>query len=129
MHRQELAANWIRARRLEPSAHIKPLGVGVNDTGEGFMALPLDRAESIRVLRLHVIEVLFRDGTQREIDLGPFLRGPVFEPLRDPARFAQAAVDPLGGSVYWPTGAGLAPEVLYFGEEGPPQGMTSGRSH
>jgi hypothetical protein len=86
------------------------------------VALPLDQAEAVRVLRPCVIEVTFRDGTKREIDLEREPWGPVFEPLRNPELFAQAAVDPLGGSVYWPTGADLAPEFLYYGEEEPPPG-------
>jgi len=40
------------------------------------------------------------------------LWGPVFEPLRDPAIFAQAFVDDFG-AVAWPNGADLAPDALY----------------
>jgi hypothetical protein len=72
---------------------------------------------SVEVLRPYVIEVTFEDGTRREIDLGPDLSGPVFRPLRDYALFRRADVDPLGGSVFWPTGADLAPEFLYLGED------------
>lgn len=78
-----------------------------------------EKAVSVHVVRPYVIDVSFRDGTHRQIDLGPDLSGPVFEPLRDYALFRQAAVDPLGGSVFWPTGADLAPEFLYLGEEAP----------
>jgi hypothetical protein len=48
------------------------------------------------------------------VDLGPHLsfRG-VFEPLKDPAYFAQVRVDPELGSVVWPNGADLDPDVLY----------------
>ena len=81
-----------------------------------------EAAVSVRVIRPYVIEVIFDDGFQREIDIEPFFWGEVFKPLRDPALFAQAAVDPTFGSVSWPTGADLAPEFLYYGEEGPPPG-------
>ena len=42
----------------------------------------------------HVVKLKFRDGTEGEIDLGPELRGPVFEPLRDLAQFKLFRVDP-----------------------------------
>jgi hypothetical protein len=41
----------------------------------------------------YVIWLKFRDGTQGEIDLGPELIGPVFEPLRDPEFFKRFRVD------------------------------------
>jgi hypothetical protein len=33
--------------------------------------------------------------------------------------FAQVEVNTLGGSVFWPTGADLAPEFLYYGRDTP----------
>ena len=81
-----------------------------------------ERTVAVRVLPPYTIEVTFRDGTRRRIDMEPELWEEVFEPLHDPALFAQAAVDPLFGSAYWPTGADLAPEFLYYGDEGPPSG-------
>ncbi len=76
-------------------------------------------ATDVEVLRPYVIEVTFDDGSRRQIDMERELWGEVFEPLRDPALFAQAAVDSMFGSVYWPTGADLAPEFLYFGDVNP----------
>lgn len=71
---------------------------------------------------LHVLEVRpvagyrlwvrFSDGAAGEVDLGPELDGPVFEPLRDPGMFAQAALDPEVKTVAWPNGADFAPEFL-----------------
>ncbi|MGH2561131.1 MAG: DUF2442 domain-containing protein [Thermomicrobiales bacterium] len=83
----------------------------------------MEKAVSLEVLRPYVIRVGFGDGTSREIDIEPEHWGAVFEPLRDPALFAQASLDPTFGSVYWSTGADLAPEFLYFGDEGPPAGF------
>ena len=54
----------------------------------------------------------FDDGREGEVDLGPELDGPVFTPLRDPARFAEVALDPELRTVVWPTGADFAPEFL-----------------
>ncbi len=78
-----------------------------------------ERAVAVRVVKPYVLEVTFDDGFRREVDIEPLFWGEVFRPLRDPVLFAQAAVDPDWGSVYWPTGADLAPEFLYYGEDTP----------
>ncbi len=76
------------------------------------------------VLYLTYLEVIlsfglwveFSDGTQKAVDLRPFLDslppGTVFEPLRDPAAFARAIL--WDDSVYWEAeNADLAPEFLH----------------
>ena len=64
--------------------------------------------EEFRV-RLH-----FTDGSEREVDLQPYLRGPIFEPLlNDPALFRSVKVDPQLGTIVWPNGADIDPDVLY----------------
>ncbi len=60
----------------------------------------------------YMLEVIFADGTTGTVDLSSKLFGPVFEPLSDPALFAQAGVDEYG-AVSWPNGADLAPDALY----------------
>jgi hypothetical protein len=61
--------------------------------------------------RLHL---RFEDGVEGVVDLAHHLsfRG-VFEPLRDPAWFARVRVDRELGTVVWPNGADLDPDVLY----------------
>ena len=54
----------------------------------------------------------FTDGTEGEVDLGRELEGRVFEPLRDPAVFAQVTIDPDVHTTTWPNGADFAPEFL-----------------
>ena len=83
------------------------------------MTRRFEKAAMVRIVEPYVIEVTFTDGHRRQTDIEPLFRGEVFAPLRDPELFAQAAVDPQGGSVYWPTGADLAPEFLYYGEDTP----------
>ena len=75
-------------------------------------------ANPIGDYRLHL---RFEDGVEGVVDLAPHLsfRG-VFEPLRDPAYFAQVFVDPELGSVTWPNGADLDPDVLYSRITGKP---------
>jgi hypothetical protein len=55
----------------------------------------------------------FRDGTAGEIDLQPALRGPIFEPLHDPAVFRQFSIHPEFQTLVWPDGADFAPEFLH----------------
>jgi hypothetical protein len=81
---------------------------------------PWVEARELRVIPPYTIDVTFADGTQRRIDMESELWGEVFEPLRNPEVFAQAKLNPTFGSVCWPTGADLAPEFLYYGDEGPP---------
>jgi hypothetical protein len=60
------------------------------------------------------LRLRFDDGVEGEIDVkaSVALVG-VFEPLRDPAYFAQVRVDPEAGTVVWPNGADLDPLVLH----------------
>lgn len=62
------------------------------------------------------VRLEFTDGTVKEIDLADYLHGPVFEPLRkDPALFRSVHVDPRAGTIVWPGGADIDPDVLYHG--------------
>jgi hypothetical protein len=56
----------------------------------------------------------FEDGVEGIVDLAHDLsfRG-IFEPMRDAGYFAQVRVDPELGTVAWPNGADLDPDVLY----------------
>ncbi len=64
----------------------------------------------------HRLRLTFADGVVGAVDLADRFkaaRGPMFEPLRDVDYFAKVAVDPELGTVVWPNGADLAPEVLH----------------
>jgi hypothetical protein len=70
----------------------------------------------VEVLHDHVVRLRFADGFERIIDLDPYLYGPVFAEIRsDPAVFATVKVDADAGTIAWPNGADLAPDVLYEG--------------
>ena len=61
----------------------------------------------------HRLFLRFADGAAGEIDLGPLLHFTgVFEPLRDPQFFALVRVNPDIGTIVWPNGADLCPDVL-----------------
>ena len=74
------------------------------------------RVRAVRPLEGFEVEVTFTDGVVRRIDLSPYLRGPIFEPLRrDPAAFRAVYVEPAGKTLAWPNGADIDPDVLYRG--------------
>jgi hypothetical protein len=61
----------------------------------------------------HRLYLRFDDGAEGDIDIAPLLTFTgVFEPLRDPAYFAQLSVDTDAGTIVWPNGADLCPDVL-----------------
>lgn len=74
------------------------------------------RISSAEPLDALQVRLSFTDGTQRDLDLAPYLRGPVFETLkRDPVLFRAVRVDKELGTIVWPNGADLCPDVLYGG--------------
>jgi Protein of unknown function (DUF2442) len=72
----------------------------------------ITRAEVTGPYRLRLT---FADGLDGDVDLSSLRddRGEVFAPLRDRSYFDQVTVDPELGTVVWPNGADLAPDVLY----------------
>lgn len=64
----------------------------------------------------HRLRLTFADGLVADVDLGALLggsTGPMFEPLREVAYFARVFVDADLGTIAWPNGADLAPDVLH----------------
>jgi hypothetical protein len=69
----------------------------------------------------HRLFVKFDDGTAGTLDIAALTRfDGVFAPLQEPACFAQVRVDPELGTVVWPSGADLCPDVLYARLTGQP---------
>lgn len=55
----------------------------------------------------------FEDGTEKEVDLEPYLDGPIFEAIRnDPLMFQDIKI--VGGTIAWENGADIDPDVLYY---------------
>ena len=64
------------------------------------------------------LQLRFNDGAERVVDLADELWGPVFEPLKaDPALFRQVRVDEEMGTIVWPNGADMDPDVLHGSHE------------
>ena len=69
------------------------------------------KVEPLGGLRLRLT---FEGGERREVDLGELvpLDG-VFEALTDPDFFRSVRVEPDVGTIVWPNGADVCPDVLY----------------
>lgn len=79
-----------------------------------------------RAVESHRLYLRFADGVEGEVDLSGLIRWEgVFAPLQDPARFAEVRVDAELGTVVWPNGADLDPDVLYAAVTGHPVDLTS----
>ena len=62
------------------------------------------------------LRLVLTDGSERVVDVSPYLHGPIFEPLRaDRSLFAAVSVDATFGTVVWPNGADIDPDVLVNG--------------
>lgn len=71
------------------------------------------RITAARVCSPYLLDLTFNDGTRKTVNVRPLLRGPIFEPLRDPAFFEQMDLNSVCGTVTWPNGADFAPEALH----------------
>jgi hypothetical protein len=71
------------------------------------------RITDVEPLDGFTLRLRFSDAVERVVDLEGELWGPVFEPLRmDPELFRQVRVDHQLGTIVWPNGADMDPDVL-----------------
>ena len=56
----------------------------------------------------------FNTGERKLVDVERYLRGPIFQPVRDdPGYFSRVKVDEELGTIVWPNGADIDPDVLH----------------
>lgn len=60
-----------------------------------------------------VLRVWFSTGEVGLFDAGPYLEGPIYQPLRKADYFQRVFVDPIAGTVCWPNGADFCPDVVH----------------
>ena len=73
----------------------------------------LVRVQEVTPLEGYHCRLIFEDGTQKVVDLEPYLRGPIFEAiLNDKEIFRQVRV--VEGTIGWENGADIDPDVLYY---------------
>jgi len=67
-----------------------------------------------RYLGGYKVYLKYEDGVEGEIDLAEFIKFEgVFEPLKEPERFMELYLNKELGTICWPCGADLDPDVLY----------------
>jgi len=75
---------------------------------------PINPVTNVRVLGRYTLELRFKSGEARLIDVEPMLWGPAFaDLLSDYELFKQVRVDLDSGTIVWPNGADLSPRTLY----------------
>ena len=73
------------------------------------------RITGVKARLPYLVELEFTDGTRGTVDLARWIvpsQG-VFAALKDPTVFSQVRVDREAGTIVWPNGADLDPDVLY----------------
>jgi hypothetical protein len=71
----------------------------------------------VQHLGARVLRVTFSDGLVRELDFAEALVGLLSDLDESDERFSEASVDAIAGTVCWPDGIDLDPDVLHGDHE------------
>lgn len=76
----------------------------------------------VRPRETRKLELTFADGLQATVDMDRIVEQytGIFAPLADEAYFRQVRVDHELGTIVWPNGADVCPDVLYSFASGKP---------
>jgi len=77
---------------------------------------------AVKPVEKHVLELSFEDGLTARVDMDKVIGNydGVFTLLLDPGYFVQVRVEPELGTIVWPNGADICPDVLYSYASGKP---------
>ena len=73
----------------------------------------LRRLKNVFYISDYTLLLHFKNGEQRLFDMEPYLKGTIFEPLKDIDYFKKVRVTREGDTIEWSNGADVAPETLY----------------
>lgn len=74
------------------------------------------RIQHVEPLEGFKVRLHLTDGQVRETDLEVYLDGPIFQEIREnPEVFRTVRVDAELGTIVWPNGADICPDVLIHG--------------
>jgi len=71
------------------------------------------KVKSFAIVGPYTLRVGFDDGTHKEINFSPILRGEIYGPLRDLRLFEQVMLDREVHTLLWPNGADFDPATLH----------------
>ena len=74
---------------------------------------PLVRVKSVEPLEKFTVRITFKNNVVKEIDLEKFLRGEVFQAIRNDLKIFRS-VKVIDGTIGWDNGADIDPDVLYY---------------
>ena len=81
----------------------------------------LNDVVSVQPLDDYRLRLQFEDGVEGVVDVADLIEfAGIFAPLKDRAYFVQVAVNPDMGTICWPNGADIDPDVLYARVSGKP---------
>lgn len=75
----------------------------------------LPQVVEARHVRGFIVSTRFDDGTEKQVDISQWFKGPVFEPLKDLTVFKKFFIE--AGTLAWPNGVDIAPEALYAAQD------------
>lgn len=73
----------------------------------------LPRVVAVEPIEAYVLKLTFSDGRVRELDFAPTVRAGAFTTIADPLTFESVFVDDQTGTICWPNGMDLDPDVLH----------------
>lgn len=86
----------------------------------------LEDIVEVRPVGAYRLHLRFEDGTEGTVDVSRHVRfDGVFEPLQEREYFERVRVDKESGTICWPNGADLDPDVLYSEVTGKPMELES----
>ncbi|MCA9991055.1 MAG: DUF2442 domain-containing protein [Anaerolineales bacterium] len=71
------------------------------------------RVTAFEIVDEYTLHLTFNDQSEQIIDFEPILLGPVFSALKKRQLFNQVALDKDFGTLIWPNGADIEPNVLH----------------
>lgn len=73
------------------------------------------RIVAVEAHKPYVVDLTFADGSTGRVDLASWIVGGpgLVEELNDPSFFARVSVDPEVGTIVWPNGVDVDPDLLY----------------
>ena len=77
------------------------------------MKIEIHEIIEAKFIKDYLVEFIFEDLKRGVVDLRKYIGKGIFKPLLNKNKFKKFYVDAELGTIVWPNGADIAPEVLY----------------